>query len=122
MPERKVLARGFLDLGFHNDGSDSLSLGRPDFCELQTKTITVHPPHYGPINAHRPLLVLKKQGQAERRADLHLGNGRRLTPSGGEIEDRRFPFEVVLSKKEETAPQAETAAPAFRHRSFGVRT
>jgi hypothetical protein len=28
--ERKVWASGFLELGFHDDGSDSFSLGRPD--------------------------------------------------------------------------------------------
>jgi hypothetical protein len=97
---RKVWAWGFLELGFHNNGSDSFSLGRPDLCELETETVTIHPPHQGPINAHRPLLVLKEQGQAERHADLHLGKGRHLTPSSGEIKDCRFPLEVVLSKKE----------------------
>jgi hypothetical protein len=75
-------------------------LGRPDLCELETETVTIHPLHHGPINTHWPLLVVKEQGQAERRADLHLGKGRRLTPSCGEIEERRLPLEVILSKKE----------------------
>jgi hypothetical protein len=75
-------------------------LSRPDLCELETETVTIHPPHQGPINSHRPLLVVKEQGQAERHADLYLGKGRRLTPSCGEIKDRRLSLEVVLSKKE----------------------
>jgi hypothetical protein len=75
-------------------------LGRPDLCELKTETVTIHPPHHGPINTHWPLLVVKKQGQAEHHTDLHRGKGRRLTPSCGEIEDRRLPLEVILSKKE----------------------
>ena len=71
--ERKVWASGFLELGFHNNASYSFSLGRPHLCELETETVTIHPPHHGPINTHWPLLVVKEQGQAERRADLHLG-------------------------------------------------
>jgi hypothetical protein len=67
------------------------------------------------------LLILKEQRQAEHHADLHLGEGRCLTPSRREIEDRRLPFEVVLSKKEETAPQVETAAPTFRHRGLVIK-
>jgi hypothetical protein len=51
-----------LQLGFHDDGSYSLSLGRPDLCELETETIASHPPHHGPVNTHWPLLVVKKQG------------------------------------------------------------
>ena len=96
---RKVLASGFLELGFHNNASYSFSLGRPHLCELETETVTIHPPHHGPINTHWPLLVVKKQGQAERRADLHLGTGRRLTPSRRKIKDRRLALEVILSKK-----------------------
>ena len=120
--ERKIWrGRGWLELGFHNDGSYSLSLGRPDICELETETITLHPPHHGPIDAHWPLLVLKEQGQAERHTDLHPGKGRRLTPSCGEIEDCRLPFEVILSKKEETATQVEATAPAFRRLGLVVR-
>ena len=59
---RKVWTSGFLELGFHNNGSDSFSLGRPDLCELETETVTIHPPHHGPINTHWPLLVVKEQG------------------------------------------------------------
>lgn len=119
--ERKVEASGFLELGLHNNGSYSLSLGRPDLCELKTETSILHPPHHGSIDAHGPLLVLKEQGQAERHTDLHPGNGRRLTPSCGKIEYCRLPFEVILSKKEETATQAEATAPAFRRCGLGVR-
>ena len=98
--ERKVWASGFLELGLHNNGSYSLSLGRPDLCELEAEICAFHPPYHGPINTHWPLLVVKEQGQAERRADLHLGKGRRLTPSRGNIKDRRLALEVILSKKE----------------------
>jgi hypothetical protein len=97
---RKIWVSGFLELGFHNNGSYSLSLGRPDLCELETETVTIHPPHHGPTNTHWPLLVVKEQGQAERRADLHRGKGRRLTAVCREIEDRRLALEVILSKKE----------------------
>jgi hypothetical protein len=97
---RKIWANGFLEIGFHNNGSYSLPLGRPDLCELETEAITIHPPHHGPINTYWPLLVVKEQGQAERRANLYLGMGHRLTPSCGEIEERRLPLEVILSKKE----------------------
>jgi hypothetical protein len=75
-------------------------LGCPNLYEFETETITTHPPHHGGINTHWPFLVVKEQGQAERRADLYLGKGCRLTPSRGKIEDRRFPFEFILSKKE----------------------
>jgi hypothetical protein len=97
---RKVWASGFLELGFHNNGSHSFSLGRPDPRKLETEICAFDPPHQGFVDAHWPLLVVKEQGQAERRADLHLGKGRRLTPVRGEIEDRCLPLEVILSKKE----------------------
>ena len=97
---RKIWASGFLELGFHNNGSYSLSLGRPDPRKLETERCAFDPPHQGFVDAQRPFLVVKEQGQAERRADLYLGKGRRLTPSCGEIEDRRLALEVILSKKE----------------------
>jgi hypothetical protein len=96
---RKVRARGFLELGFHNNGSYSLSLGRPDLCELKAEICAFHPPYHGPINTHWPLLVVQKQGQAEHHAGLHLDKGSRLTPSRREIEDCRLALEVILSKK-----------------------
>ncbi len=43
---------------------------------------------------------MKEQGQAQHRADPHLGKGRRLTASCGEIKDRCLALEVILSKKE----------------------
>jgi hypothetical protein len=46
------------------------------------------------------LLVVKEQGQAERHANLYLGQGGRLTAVRGEIKDRRLALEVILSKKE----------------------
>ena len=98
--ERKVCASGLLELGFHNNGSYSFSLGRPDPRKLETEICALDPPHQGFVDTHRPCLVVKKQGQAEHHADLHLGKGRRLTPSRGEIEDRRLALEVILSKKE----------------------
>ena len=98
--ERKVWASGFLELGLHNNGSYSLSLGRPDLCELETKIFGFDPPHQGFVDAHWPFLVVKEQGQAEHHADLHLSKGRHLTPSRGEIKDRRLALEVILSKKE----------------------
>ncbi|MEP6959613.1 MAG: hypothetical protein ABI980_12865 [Nitrospirota bacterium] len=91
---------GFLELGFHNQGSYSLSLGRPDPRKFQTERCAIDPPHQGFVDAQRPFLVVKEQGQAERHADLHLGQGRRLAPSRGEIEERRLTLEVILSKKE----------------------
>jgi hypothetical protein len=75
-------------------------LGRPNLCKLKTERWSCDPPHQGFVDTQWPFLVLKEQGQAERHADLHLGKGRHLTPSSGEIKDCRFPLEVVLSKKE----------------------
>ena len=98
--ERKVLASGFLELGFHNNGSYSFSLGRPDPRKLETEIFALDPSHQGFVDAYRPILVVQEQGQAEHHADLHLGKGRRLTPSRGEIKDRRLALEVILSKKE----------------------
>ena len=98
--ERKVWASGFLEFGFHNNGSYSFSLSRPDPRKLETEVRAFDPPHQGFVDAHRPFLVMKEQGQAEHHADLRLGKGRRLTPSRGEIEDRRLALEVILSKKE----------------------
>jgi hypothetical protein len=80
------------------------------------------PSHLGFVDPQRPFLVVKEQGQTEHHADLHLDKGCRLTAVCGEIEDRRFAFEVILSKKEEPTAQAETAAPTFRHRGLMVRT
>jgi hypothetical protein len=75
-------------------------LGRPNLCKFETERWALDPPHQGFVDAERPFLVLKEQGQAERRADLYLAQGRRLTSSCGEIENRRLAFEVILSKKE----------------------
>ena len=98
--ERKVWASGSSELGFHNNGSYSLSLGRPDPSKLKTEVCAFDPPHQGFVDAQRPFLVVKEQRQAEHHADLHLGKGRRLTAVRGEIEDRCLAFEVILSKKE----------------------
>ena len=111
-----------LEFGFHNQGTDSLSLGRSDFCKFETEGCTLYPPDQGFIDAYRPFLVLKEQGQANGHANLYLGQGCRLTASCGEIEDRRFPFKVIFAKKEETATQIKTAAPTFRHLGFGFRS
>ncbi len=51
---------GFSELGFHNNGSDSFTLGRPDPCKLETEIFASHPPHQGLVNAQRPLLIVKK--------------------------------------------------------------
>ena len=77
--ERKTWVSGFLELGLHNHGSDSFSLGRPDPRKLETETLRLYPPHQGFVDTQRPLLVVKEQGQAEHHADLHLGKGRCLT-------------------------------------------
>jgi len=90
----------FLELRFHNDGSYSFSLGRPDPCQLETERLSVDPSHEGFVDTQRPVLVLKKQGQAEQHADLYLGKRFRLTAVCGLIEDRRLALEVILSKKE----------------------
>ena len=115
-------ARGLLELGFHNQGSDAFSLGRSDFCKFETEGCTPNPPDQGFVDAHGPFLVLKEQGQANSHADLYLGQGCCLTASCGEIEDRRLPFKVIFAKKEETATEVKTAAPTFRHRGFGFRS
>ncbi len=81
----------------------------------------VHPPHQGFVDAQRPLLVEKKQRQAEHHAGLNLGKGCCLTAVCREIENCRFTFEVILSEKEQPTTQSKTAAPTFRHRSFAVR-
>jgi hypothetical protein len=75
-------------------------LGRPNLCKLKTERWALDPPNQGFVDTQWPFLVLKEQGQAERLADLHLAQGRRLTSSCGKIEDRRLAFEVILSKKE----------------------
>jgi acyl-CoA thioesterase FadM len=67
------------------------------------------------------LLVVKEQGQAEHHAHLHLDQRLRVTAVCGEIEDRRLALEVIFSKKEETATQAETATPTIRHHGFVVK-
>jgi hypothetical protein len=96
-------------------------LGQPDPRKLETEICAFNPPHQGFVDAQRPLLVVKEQGQAEYHANLHLDKGRRLTAVRGEIEDRPLALKVILSKKEQTATQAQTAAPTFRHRGFVVR-
>jgi hypothetical protein len=96
-------------------------LGRPDPCKLETEILAVHPPHQGFIDAQRPLLVEKKQRQAEHHAGLNLGKGCSLTAVCREIENRRFTLEVILSKKEQPAIELKTAASTFRRRSFAVR-
>jgi len=100
LERRTIRASGFLELGFHNDGSDSFTLGRPDPRKLETEIFAFDPSHQGFVDAQRPLLVVKEQGQAEHHANLHLGKGRRLTAVRGEIANRRLAFEVILSKKE----------------------
>ena len=57
---RKVLASGFLELGFHNNASYSFSLGRPHLCELEAEICAFHPPYHGPINTHRPFLIVQE--------------------------------------------------------------
>jgi hypothetical protein len=100
LERRKILASSFLELGFHNDGSDSFTLGRPDPSKLETEIFAFDPSHQGFVDAQRPLLVVKEQGQAEHHANLHQGKGGRLTAVRGEIADRRLTLEVILSKKE----------------------
>ena len=90
----------FLELRLHNDGAYSFSLGRPDPCQLETEMLSVDPSHHGFVDTQRPVLVMKKQGEAEHHADLYLGKRCRLTAVCGEIEDRRLALEVILSKKE----------------------
>jgi hypothetical protein len=75
-------------------------LGRPDPRKLETKICAFNPSHQGFVDAQRPLLVVKEQGQAKHHANPNLGKGRRLTAVRGEIQDRRLALEVILSKKE----------------------
>ena len=51
-----------LQLGIHNNGSDSFTLGRSDPCKLEAEHSAVDPPHQGFVDAQRPFLVVKKQG------------------------------------------------------------
>ena len=95
MPQDRLL-----ELGLHNDGPDSFTLGRPDPCKLETELFAVHPPHQGFVDAQRPLLVEKKQRQAEHHAGLNLGKRCCPTAVCREIENCRFTLEVILSKKE----------------------
>ncbi len=118
----KSWANGVLDLGRHNNGSDSFTLGRPDPSKLKAKIYTLNPSHLGFVDPQRPFLVVKEQGHTEYHADLNVDKGGRLTAVCGEIEERRFAFEVILSKKEKTTAQTETAAPTFRHRGLVLRT
>jgi len=89
-----------LELGLHNDGQDSFTLGRPEPCKLDTEMFTVHPPYQGFVDSQRLLLVVEKQGEAKHHADLYLCKGCCLTAACGEIQNRRFALEVALSKKE----------------------
>jgi hypothetical protein len=47
-------------------------LGRPDPCKFESELFAAHPPHQGFVDAQRPLLIEKKQGQAEYHAGLNL--------------------------------------------------
>ena len=96
----KSRASGVLDLGRHNNGSDSFTLGRPDPCKLKAETCALDPSHLGFVDPKGPFLIVKEQGQTEYHTDLNLDKGRRLTAVCGEIKHRRFAFEVILSKKE----------------------
>ena len=51
-----------LEIGLHDDGSDSFTLGRSDPCKLEAEHSAVDPPHQGFVDAQRPFLVVKKQG------------------------------------------------------------
>jgi len=51
-----------LELGFHDQGTDTLSLGRSNFCKFETEGRTIYPPDQGFIDAHRPFLILQEQG------------------------------------------------------------
>jgi 3,4-dihydroxy-2-butanone 4-phosphate synthase len=75
-------------------------LGRPDPSKLKAKIYTFDPSHLGFVDPQRPFLVLKEQGHTEHHADLNRDKGGRLTAVCGEIKERRFAFEVILSKKE----------------------
>ena len=57
---KTVDAGGFLEFGFHNNRSDSFTLGSPDPCKLETEILASHPPHQGLVDAQRPLLVVKE--------------------------------------------------------------
>jgi hypothetical protein len=96
-------------------------LGRPDPRKFQTERCAIDPPNQGFVDAQRPFLVLKEQGQAEPHANLHRCQGRCLTASRGEIEDCRLTLEVIIAKKEKTAIQPEAAAPTFGHCRLVVR-
>ena len=97
---KKWFSRSLLERGFHNNGSNLFSLGRPDPRKLETERCASDPPHQGFVDAQRPSLIVKEQGQTEHHAGLHLGKGRRLTAVRGEIEDPRLALEVILSNKE----------------------
>jgi len=75
-------------------------LGRPDPSKLKAKIYTLNPSHLGFVDPQRPFLVVKEQGNTEYHTDLNLHKGGRLTAVCGEIEECRFAFEVILSKKE----------------------
>jgi hypothetical protein len=95
-------------------------LGEPNPCKLETEICAFDPPNQCFVDAQRPSLIVKKQGKTEHHTDLHRYQRRRLTTVRRKIKNRRLAFEILLSKKEETATQAETAAPTFHRRGLVV--
>ena len=53
-------ASSLLKLGFHNQGTDALSLGRSDFCKFETESGTLYPPNQGFVDAYGPFLILQE--------------------------------------------------------------
>jgi hypothetical protein len=51
-----------LEIGLHNDGSNSFTLSRSDPGKLEAKHSAADPPHQRFVDAQRPFLVVKKQG------------------------------------------------------------
>jgi len=55
-------------------------------------------------------LILEKQRQFQRLADLHFREGRRLATVRGNVQDRGFALEIPLAEKEHTTIHSEPSA------------
>lgn len=62
MGEKRNFFSVLLEIGLHNDGSNSFTLGRSDPCKLEAERGAADPPHQRFVDAQRPFLVMKKQG------------------------------------------------------------